>query len=618
MGDKPQLKEVPDEIYNPQNKHCFQKGKFLGKGGFARCYELIDTTTNMVYAGKVVSKMLLQKKHQKEKMSQEIEIHRSLSHPHVVRLDGFFEDSDNVYVLLELCSRRSLMELHKRRKAVTEPEARYFTSQVVSACEYLHSRRIIHRDLKLGNLFLNDEMQVKVGDFGLATTIDYDGERKKTLCGTPNYIAPEMLDKKGHSYEVDIWAIGCILFTLLVGKPPFETLSLKETYQKIKNNDYVIPSRINSDAIHLIRCLLAAVPSQRPNIHEVAKFDFFLKGYMPNRLPTSCLTMAPKFTFAQLSQTPNEERRILGEIRPQEVLSPRQKVKQDIMSAPLRPLTSVPEAQVMTVGGRGDRNEKGEGDFNSVPTDFYLSELYQQLTDLVNKKPAERAFIQEDEAEDPAAVPVFWISKWVDYSDKYGLGYQLCDNSIGVIFNDNTKLVLNAAGEQVQYTERDNSERYFVLSAYPPELHKKITLLKYFRNYMQEHLQKTGANMAPREGDELARLPYLRTWFRTRSAIVLHMSNGILQINFFQDHTKLIVCPLMSAATYIDQKRKFRTFRFELMAKHGCSKDVFSRLKYAKTMVERLLSQSTQSRPGSLSTVSSRLGSQPTSLHCVK
>lgn len=98
------------------------------------------------------------------------------------------------------------------------------------ACRYLHDKKIIHRDLKLGNLFLNDDMQVKIGDFGLATTLDYDGERKKTLCGTPNYIAPEMLDKKGHSFEVDIWAIGCILYTLLVGKPPFETETLKVTH----------------------------------------------------------------------------------------------------------------------------------------------------------------------------------------------------------------------------------------------------------------------------------------------------------------------------------------------------------------------------------------------------
>ncbi|VDD92011.1 unnamed protein product [Enterobius vermicularis] len=580
MGDKPPLKEVPDRICNPQTNEVFQKGKFLGKGGFARC--------------KIVSKTLLQKKHQKEKMTQEIEIHRSLSHPHVVRLDGFFEDSDNVYVLLELCSRRSLMELHKRRKAVTEPEARYFTNQVVSACDYLHSRKIIHRDLKLGNLFLNDDMQVKVGDFGLATTVDYDGERKKTLCGTPNYIAPEMLDKKGHSYEVDIWALGCILYTLLVGKPPFETMSLKETYQKIKSNDYVIPKTVSGDAEHLIRCLLAAVPSRRPKIKEVAGFDFFTRGFMPFRLPTSCLTMAPKFGFVSTSHSRHDGRRVLEEIKPQHAL-------------------------IMSIGARGDRIEKAAvTDMNGVPSDYYLSELYHQLNDLVSSRPYSYKVSFADVAEDPAAVPVFWISKWVDYSDKYGLGYQLCDNSIGVIFNDHTKLVLDAAGEQVQYTEKDNSEKYFVLSSYPEELRKKISLLKYFRNYMQENLRKTGANMAPKEGDELARLPYLRTWFRTRSAIVLHLSNGTLQINFFRDHSKLIVCPLMGAASYIDQNRKFRTFKFELMASFGCSKDVFSRLKYAKSMVERLLSESLQSRPGSLSTVVSHFENHSLPSNCIK
>lgn len=144
-------------------------------------------------------------------------------------------------------------------------------------------------------------MQVKIGDFGLATTLDFDGERKRTLCGTPNYIAPEMLDKKGHSFEVDIWAIGCILYTLLVGKPPFETETLKDTYNRIKNNQYSIPPRIGVDAKQLINKLLAAEPANRPTIHEILSYPFFTKGYMPHRLPTSCLTVAPKFNTAVVS-----------------------------------------------------------------------------------------------------------------------------------------------------------------------------------------------------------------------------------------------------------------------------------------------------------------------------
>lgn len=131
-----------------------------------------------------------------------------------------------------------MMELHKRRKALTEPETRYYMKQILQGVTYLHERRIIHRDLKLGNLFLDDDLHVKIGDFGLAARIEYDGERKKTLCGTPNYIAPEILNRKGHSFEVDIWSVGCIMYTLLIGKPPFETTKLKDTYERIKKCEY--------------------------------------------------------------------------------------------------------------------------------------------------------------------------------------------------------------------------------------------------------------------------------------------------------------------------------------------------------------------------------------------
>ena len=111
--------------------------------------------------------------------------------------------------------------------------------------KYLHSHRVIHRDLKLGNLFLNDKMEVKIGDFGLATKLEFDGERKRTICGTPNYIAPEVLEgKQGHSYEVDIWSIGVIIYTLIIGKPPFETSDVKTTYKRIRMNAYNFPENV--------------------------------------------------------------------------------------------------------------------------------------------------------------------------------------------------------------------------------------------------------------------------------------------------------------------------------------------------------------------------------------
>ena len=150
-----------------------------------------------------------------------------------MRFGDCFEDSDNVYMTLELCEAGSLMDMLRRRKRFTEPESRYFMVQLIGACHYMHTHQVIHRDLKLGNLFLDADMNVKVGDFGLAALIENPGERKKTICGTPNYIAPEVLfdTANGHSFEVDTWSIGVILYTLVVGRPPFQTKDVKTIYK---------------------------------------------------------------------------------------------------------------------------------------------------------------------------------------------------------------------------------------------------------------------------------------------------------------------------------------------------------------------------------------------------
>ncbi|KAK7099028.1 serine/threonine-protein kinase PLK1-like [Littorina saxatilis] len=578
--DEVRPKEIPDVILDPSSGKNYLKGRFLGKGGFAKCFELTDLETKEIFAGKIVSKSLLVKQHQKDKMSQEIAIHRSLDHKHVVNFHSFFEDSDNVYILLELCRRRSLMELHKRRKAVTEPEARYFVKQIISACQYLHNNKVIHRDLKLGNLFINDEMEVKIGDFGLATRLDYDGERKRTLCGTPNYIAPEVLGKKGHSYEVDVWSMGCIVYTLLVGKPPFETSCLKDTYTRIKKNEYHIPSKISSAARNLISKLLKSDPGSRPNMDMIMEDEFFTAGYLPPRLPTSCLTMAPRFDTL-MAKTEAMTRKPLLDVNNGDGHRPQ--------TADMFGLKRDTEKKGKEEAGDASSKPENGRRAGDEPMDYWLSDLCGQLSAVVASKPAERLSPQIDEAVDPAGIPIYWVSKWVDYSDKYGLGYQLCDNSVGVLFNDSTRLILLANGENIHYIERDGQEHYHTLKVFPEMLNKKVTLLKYFRNYMNEHLLKAGANMTPRDSDEMMRLPFLRTWFRTRSAIVLHLSNGTLQINFFQDHTKIILCPLMAAVTYIDEKREFHTFRMNLIEQYGSTKDLASRLRYARTMVERLL-----------------------------
>jgi len=116
---------------------------------------------------------------------------------------------------------------------------------------------------------INDQMDIKLGDFGLATKLDFDGERKRTICGTPNYIAPEVLEgKNGHSYEVDIWSLGVIIYTLIIGKPPFETSNVKSTYEKIKKNMYWFPDhiQISEAAKDLITSILHGTPETWPSL----------------------------------------------------------------------------------------------------------------------------------------------------------------------------------------------------------------------------------------------------------------------------------------------------------------------------------------------------------------
>ncbi|KAJ7507543.1 kinase-like domain-containing protein [Mycena galericulata] len=282
----------PRFISDKLGKHQFHRVGFLGEGGFARVYEVKDSN-NKRFACKVVTMSSLKTKKAKTKLYAEIKIHRSLSHPNIVTFIDCFEGDDNVYMTIELCTSGSLMDLLRRRKRFSEPEARFFLVQLIGACHYMHGQSVIHRDLKLGNLFLDSHMNVKVGDFGLAALIESPGERKKTICGTPNYIAPEVLfdTASGHSFEVDTWSIGVILYTLVVGRPPFQTKDVKAIYQRIRMNDYTFPSPPPASpsvpSRNLIGDILTPDPQLRPTLLSIVGHEWFTMGPVPPYIPTS-------------------------------------------------------------------------------------------------------------------------------------------------------------------------------------------------------------------------------------------------------------------------------------------------------------------------------------------
>ncbi|KAJ3055321.1 Cell cycle serine/threonine-protein kinase cdc5/MSD2, partial [Rhizoclosmatium hyalinum] len=152
-------------------------------------------------------------------------------------------------------------------------------------------------------MFLAKDMRLKIGDFGLAAILKHDGERKKTICGTPNYIAPEVLfdTSTGHSYEVDMWSLGVVLYTLLIGKPPFQTKDVKQIYKKIRDNTYEFPNNvpISDAAREVVEALLTRDPNSRPTVQEVLGYTFFVAEPVPYLIPTSALHTIP--TLAELN-----------------------------------------------------------------------------------------------------------------------------------------------------------------------------------------------------------------------------------------------------------------------------------------------------------------------------
>lgn len=168
----------------------------------------------------------------RKKLGAEIRVHRTLNkHRNILAFKHYFEDAANVYILTDLCCSGTLGDLMKRRRVLHELEVKSYARQICEGLKQMHRRKVIHRDLKLGNLFLDQDMTLKIGDFGLSCKLEYHGQRRSTICGTPNYIAPEVITSGvGYSTEVDVWALGVIIYTMLTGRPPFETNNVKQTY----------------------------------------------------------------------------------------------------------------------------------------------------------------------------------------------------------------------------------------------------------------------------------------------------------------------------------------------------------------------------------------------------
>ncbi|KAJ1800088.1 hypothetical protein LPJ59_001363 [Coemansia sp. RSA 2399] len=287
----------------------------IGRGGFGKVYRAQPRDSQLYslapdaqgfVAIKVVDKRALKDSAAELRLATEVAVHESLAHPSVVHIYDSFEDDRFVYLVMEYCERTDLWRYLRQRHmqltgdspsrkphsqktssggelaALSESETRYVIKQVAAAVAYLHSNGVLHRDLKLANILLSRNMVVKVGDFGLATRID-DSMEPTTMCGTPSYISPEIMARQPYGFESDIWALGCLMVTLLTGTHPFRGINriTEDVVARIN-----LPRAVSSETRSLVYSLLRIDPRQRIRSQELVSHPFFGSLLSTVRLPT--------------------------------------------------------------------------------------------------------------------------------------------------------------------------------------------------------------------------------------------------------------------------------------------------------------------------------------------
>uniref|UniRef100_A0A8C8C5M7 polo kinase n=1 Tax=Oncorhynchus tshawytscha TaxID=74940 RepID=A0A8C8C5M7_ONCTS len=552
-----------------------------------------DLSSNKMYAVKVIPQSRVSKPHQRDKITNEIELHKTLHHKHVVKFSHHFEDQDNIYIFLELCSRKSLAHIWKARHTLTDPEVRYYLRQIISGLKYLHNRGILHRDLKLGNFFVNENMELRLGDFGLAAKLEKVEQRKKTICGTPNYLAPEVLNRQGHGTESDVWSLGCVMYTLMCGNPPFETLDLKETYKCIKEVKYNLPSTLSPAAQKLISGILQKDPSDRLTLDQILNHQFFTKAFTPDKLPpSSCVTVpelnppspAKRF-FTKMAKSLFGKRKSKVEKNHCEERESISKLVSGIVKCSISRqmmVESVCQTVTLLVGISTKLHPPLSQACEDGLTPASIAESAMKvLNSCLSAMPA---------GENPPCLSrpksFIWVTKWVDYSNKYGFGYQLSNQNIGVLFNEGTHLSLCDQRTTVHYCLTNNKHFTFQASALPEQLCSQKQIVELMANYMEQNLMEGGDLHC--EDQPPSPPPLLLQWVKTDHALVMLFNNGTLQVNFYTDHTKIILCKSSDSylLTYISRERVSYTYLLSMLSEMGCSAELRHRMRYVVQLLQ--------------------------------
>lgn len=566
---------------------AYNLGKQLGKGGFATVFEGQNGSSKTV-AVKVVQTASMKPAHS-VKFLAELIIHSKLQHPQIVQFYEAYPNpkDETTHMVLELCPNGSLKEMQAKRDTLTFPELRRFGIQLCGALYYLHSKCIVHRDLKLQNILLDGQMNIKLADFGLVGILkgddDKDVIKRLTLCGTPNYMAPEMWARQGHDQRLDIWALGAVLFYLAVGWAPFSRpgdRNIQAIKERASKNEVQWPGEtaLCSPLRDLLEMMMHPEEERRPSATEVVAHPFFaMRGGIPPVLEQDCKEKMPTWVngkrremWAYSTKVPLEDfieacgmktpaqKSIIKEIEREEIarMAPSLPLKGLYKPrAPGKPLADITNKQKRTMSRSKVVAASciGPSDVVEHVHEVPLMTLSNNLrATLKVTEPFPSTNMLSAFSALPTSYPPPLVHNW--FMHKLGFGYMLVNGDVGALLADSPSafLVSAQAPDTISFFARNSGstsfERYIqkiaaVATDKKSDVHvaQRESAMKVCNAFIR-HLNKKCVDMPAHLGSVSAQPAFLKAFCRVGTVQTFIFGGGGVQFNF-PDRTKLLISP---------------------------------------------------------------------------
>lgn len=273
LADTKEVKRLRRQTAGPSLAN-FTLLRTIGTGSFARVRLAIDRANNEIVVLKSMSKSLLLRRKQVAHVLSEKALLAQLSSPFLLTLKGSFQDTFSLYLVLEFVQGGELYHMLAKKGCIESHDARIYAAEVVCALSYLHSKSVVYRDLKPENVLIASTGHVKLADFGFAKQLK-PKEKTYTLCGTPEYLAPEIILNTGHDFRCDWWAVGVLIYEMLTGTAPFRADNPYNLYKTILTHQVEYPSQMENNARDLVAALLTKDPEVRATESDIRAHSFF-------------------------------------------------------------------------------------------------------------------------------------------------------------------------------------------------------------------------------------------------------------------------------------------------------------------------------------------------------